>query len=499
MRFLRHSLSGLFLLCLTLGLLGYAGDTVYSAIQERISAEPDVPERRERVFAVNVIEATSQTITPVLTAFGEVQSQRRLELRAKTSGTLIELADAFEEGGQVQAGQSLGKIDPADAQSALDRAQSDFLDADAETREAARALELGKDELTAAQDQADLRARAYQRQLDLQERGVGTAATVEVAELAAAQARQAVLSSRQALAQAEARVDQAANRLARARIARAEAQRRMDDTEIIAGFSGTLADVSIVEGRLVSANEQLAMLIDPNALEVAFRISTAQYARLLDDEGQLIRAPVDVRMQAFGLALSTTAQISRDSAAVGEGQTGRLIFASMDKPAGMKPGDFVTVRIQEPAIPGVVRLPATALGSDGQVLVVDAEDRLDAVAVTLLRRQGDDILVRGDGLAGQRVVAGRSPLLGKGIKVRVLNDAAQEDSASAADAANAASAADATASMLELSEDRRARLIAFVETATDMSEDQKTQLLAQLGQAQIPASTVERLERRMGG
>ncbi len=486
MRFLRHSLSGLFLLCLTLGLLAYAGHTVYAAVETRINAEPDVPERRERVFAVNVIEATPQTITPILTAFGEVESRRRLELRAKSGGTLVALADAFEEGGQVSAGQILAQVDPADAQSTLDRAESDLLDADAETREAARALALAKDELKAAEDQAELRERAFQRQKDLEERGVGTAATVETAELAAAQARQTVLSSRQALAQAEARVDQATNRLARARIASAEAQRRMEDTEIIAKFSGTLADVTVVEGGVVNANEQLGMLIDPDALEVAFRVSTAQYSRLLDEDGALIKAPVTVRMDAFDLALSTTATINRDSAAVGEGQTGRLLFALMDRPNGMKPGDFVTVDIEEPALSNVVRLPATALGSDGQVLVVDADGRLDAVKVNLLRRQGDDVLVQGIDLNGQHVVAGRSPLLGKGIKVRVLND--DRFSESTEDSA-----------MLELSEDRRAKLIAFVESNSEMPEAVKTQLLGQLTQTQVSESTVKRLERRMGG
>ena len=487
MRFLRNSLTGLFLLSLTLGLLAYAAQTVYSAVQERVSAEPEETERRERVFAVNVMEAKAETIHPILTAFGEVQSRRTLELRAKAGGTLVMLAEEFEEGGQVAQGQVLALIDPADAQAALDRAESDLLDAQAETREADRGLALAKDELSAAKDQAALRERAYQRQLDLETRGVGTAATVEVAELAAAQARQAVLSSRQALAQAEARVDQAANRLARAEIARAEATRRVTDTRIVAGFAGTLADVSVVEGGVVSPNEQLAMLIDANTLEVAFRISTAQYARLLDATGSLISAPVRVRMDAFGLELTTTAVISRDSAAVGEGQTGRLLFARMDKPGGMKPGDFVTVIIEEPALDAVFRLPASALGSDGQVLVVDEGGRLGAVPVVLLRRQGDDILVRAEMLGGQRVVTDRSPLLGKGIKVRVLNDSA------AADASKDDSA------MLELSDDRRARLIAYVEADTDMPDDEKTRLLDQLAQAQVPEHMVKRLERRMGG
>lgn len=489
MRFLRQSLTGLFLLSLTLGLLAYAGQVVFSAVEERINAEPQVPERRERIFAVTVTEARAHTVRPVLTAFGEVQSRRELEIRAKASGTLVQLADAFEEGGQVVAGQLLGRVDPADAQSVLARSESDLMDAEAEVREADRGLTLAQDELAAAKAQSELRDRAYQRQLDLEERGVGTAATVETAELAAAQARQAVLASRQALAQAEARVDQAATRLARAGIALAEAKRRLAETEIRAGFAGTLADVSVVEGRLVSANEQLGRLIDPDALEVAFRISTAQYVRLLDETGRLIAAPVTVTMDAFGLDLTTSAVISRESAAVGEGQTGRLLFARMDRPGGMKPGDFVTVRIEEPELENVVRLPASALGADGTVLTVAAGDRLDTLAVTLMRRQGDDILVRGEGLEGQTVVIDRSPLLGKGIKVRLLN----------ADRSETAAAGESDTAMLELSEDRRARLIAYVEADTEMPVEVKTSLLDELARARVPAQTVQRLERRIGG
>lgn len=485
MRFLRHSLTGLFLLSVTLGLLTYAGYSIFSAIQEQIASENEVPERRERVFAVNVDTALVQTITPVLQAFGEVESRRTLEIRSKWGGTLVELAEDFVEGGQVAAGQLLARVDPADAQSALDRAASDLLDSRDEESEAARALILAQDELVAAEDQAELRARAFRRQLDLEERGVGTAAAVEGAELSAAQARQAVLGSRQALAQAEARVDQAATRLARAEIAQAEAQRRLNDTRITAGFAGTLSEVSVVEGGLVTANEQLAKLVDGNKLEVAFRVSTPQYLRLLNEEGLLIRAPVSVTLDVFGIDLQVDGIISRDSAIVGEGQTGRLIFARLTNATGMKPGDFVTVTIEEPPLDNVVRLPAAALGPDGRVLALVGEERLEAIEVRLLRRQGDDILVQGEGLEGREIVNQRSPLLGAGIKVRPLRN----------DADGAQSAND----MLELSEDRRARLVAFVEASTDMSEAVKTQLLGQLSEPSVSARMVKRLEGRMGG
>lgn len=487
MRFLRHSLIGLFLFGLTAGLLAYAGQMVYSAVEARMSDAPRERERRERVFAVNTVLAEERRIAPVMTAFGEVKSRRSLEIRAKTGGTVTELAGDFVDGGTVEAGQTLARIDPSDAQSALDRARADLSDAEAEVEDAKRARAIAGDDLTAARDQAALRARAFQRQKDLEARGVGTTAAVEVAELAAAQARQAVLSSRQAEAQAEARVNQAGTQLARARIALAEAERRLADTVITAGFTGRLSAVGVVAGGVVAANEKLADLVDADALEVAFRLSATQYARLLDADGALTAAPVRIALEGFDLTLRATGVITRDSAAVGDGQTGRLVYARIDSANGLKPGDFVTVSVEEPALERVVRLPASALGADGRVLVRGAEDRLEALAVTLLRREGDDILVRGDALAGREVVAERAPVLGAGVKVRVIN------------ATEPAGTREEASLTLELTEDRRASLIAFIESDSSLTAEARTRMIAQLSQARVPAGMVRQLETRMGG
>ena len=227
----------------------YAGQIIGSAVQTRMSEEKRPPQARERIFAVNVLRATPETLIPVLQAFGQVQSRRTLELRTPVGGRIQMLSEHFEEGGVVQAGDLLVQIDPADVQAALDRIKSDLLDAVAEGRDAKRALSLARDDLAAAQGQAVLRRQALDRQVDLKTRGVGTASQVEVAELAAASARQAVLSRRLALASAEARIDQAATRLSRAKIALAGAQRDLDETRLIAAFDGTLSEVSLVEGR----------------------------------------------------------------------------------------------------------------------------------------------------------------------------------------------------------------------------------------------------------
>ena len=107
MRFLRRGLSGLFLIFLTLALLVMAGQTLREAVQDRLAREARMPEARERLFSVNVVTAEARDVIPVLTAYGQVQSRRTLEIRAVTGGTVQEIAPEFVEGGSVTEGQVL--------------------------------------------------------------------------------------------------------------------------------------------------------------------------------------------------------------------------------------------------------------------------------------------------------------------------------------------------------------------------------------------------------
>ena len=483
MRFFRRSLVGLFLMALTVGLLAVGGNTVYSSLKERWAREGISRPARERVFSVNVIALEPSTVTPVLTSFGEVRSRRTLDLRAPVGGTVVELSPDFLEGGAVRKGQLLARIDPADAQTAVDVARTDLVEAEADLREARNALALAQDDLTAAQEQLALRERALQRQRDLKTRGVGTEATVETAELAEASAKQAVLSRRQAIQQAEAQVSQTRTLIERRRINLTNAERLLADTEVFAAFDGRLSGVTATEGGLVANNEQLAELLDPDALEVSFRVSTAQYARLLDDAGMLTLAPVTVTLDVLGTDLSYEGRLTRESAAVSEGTTGRLLFADLSDSRGLRPGDFVTVAIEEPALERVAVVPSAAVDAAGAVLVLGEDDRLEDGEVIVLRRQGDDVIVRVRGLRGREIVAERSQLLGAGIKVKPLRgDRAMPEAPE----------------MVELEQDRRAKLIAFVEANKHIPEEVKTRMLTQLAEPQVPADMVERLESRMG-
>ena len=396
---MRRSLAGLFLFALTLGLLAVGGNTIYSALQDKWAKESKQKPHQERVFSVNVITAKAVNLVPVMTAFGEIRSQRTLDIRAASTGMIINLAPEFVEGGTVKSG-----------------------------------------------------------------------------------ADQAVLSRRQVLQAAEARQTRANTRLARQKINLTDGERHLADTKIQAKFSGSLSNVTVVQGALVTKNERLAQLVDAHALEVSFRLSTGQHARLLGPDDALIHGKIEVALDVLGVNMLATGRISRESAVVAEGLSGRLLFATLNDARGFRPGDFVTVRINEPELIWVVSLPAADTART--VLLVGPDGRLELQQVELLRKQGNAVIVRSDAILGREVVLARSPLLGAGIKVKVLRAGPEKPQG---------------AQLLNLSDTRRARLVAFIETNKQMSKEAKARILTQLSKEMVPLGTVERIESRMGG
>lgn len=486
MRFMQRSLMGLFLLAVTLGLLALAASSVRSTMEARLAKQSRQRPAQERVFTVNVLTAERVAANPVINVFGEIRSRRTLDLRAPASGQLVFVSDNFVEGGHVAKGELLLRLDQANAKAAVEVAETDLAEAGAEKSEAAAAVVLAQDELDAAHAQSDLRRAARERQDNLLERGVGSHSAVETAALAESAATQAVLGKRQAMAVAEARVHRADTSFARAEIRLEDAKRRLEETEIYAGFDGVLSSVTVVEGGIVGTNERIGRLIDPDHLEVAFRVSNAQYARLVEANAGAIKGSVLVRLDMLGAEVIAEGTIERVSAEVGEGQTGRQVYAHLptESASSFRPGDFVSVEVAEPQLDNVVILPAQAVSSSGVVLVVGENNRLEELSVNVLRKQGDTVIVRARQLVGREVVEARSPFLGAGIRVKpVRKDAAPPPEPE----------------MVKLDPERRAKLVAFVEGNTFIPDDAKQRILNRLKQDLVPSQMIERLESRMGG
>ncbi|OZA11293.1 MAG: hypothetical protein B7Y02_08995, partial [Rhodobacterales bacterium 17-64-5] len=135
-----------------------------------------------------------------------------------------------------------------------------------------------------------------------------------------------------------------------------------------------------------------------------------------------------------------------------------------------------------------VRLPATALGPNGTLLVLGPEDRLEEQAVTVLRQEGDDVILAVGALAGREVVTERSAVLGAGIRIRPIRPDAAEASADFP-------AEDAVA----LTPERRAALLAMIDANPSMTAAEKADLVQALQADSVATGVIDRLERPLDG
>ncbi len=492
MRFLLRGLTGLALTLATLAMVAYGVLTVNKARQ------PDESARRnsatERTYSVNVATLRPQTVQPRIRAYGTVRSWRILELRAAAGGRLIEVSPAFRDGTPVDVGTLLARIDPADAASRRADAEAALADARADLSDSRLAIGVAEQDLEAARRRRELYNSALERQLELQRRGIGSSAAIENAELDVASAEQAILTRSRALNAARNRIERAELAVTRAEIAFAEAERILGETRITAPFQGMLADVDATLGRLVASNERLGLLIDPKALEVGFRVSNTQFSRLIGPDGTLLAAPVAAILDLGDVAVTASGRLERSAASVGDGQTGRLVYARLDVDDAtvFRDGDFVTVTIDEMPLENVAIIPATAASEDGRVLFVGEDLRLEERKMRILRRQGDDLIVAVAGESGDFVTE-RLPQLGAGIQVKPARAPADGDRDSPV-----ATSEDAPESIV-LTDDRRQAMVAFLKSNKRIPADRRNRLLQLLDGPEVPKRIVDQIESRMAG
>lgn len=484
MQFLFRALSGVFLLALTIGLLVLGVGVLVQASKERGEGRGAGRPAQERSYTVAVRPIEHAAVTPVSRAFGRLQSWQSADLRSASAGRIIALGSNVRDGGRVARGELLFEIDPLDAENTLASRETDLSEARAELLDARRARELSQEEFSTAQAQHRLRERALARARSLQQRGFDSESGVESAELNLASSAQALVARKQALAEADARVARAEIDIERRTLARDAAQRDLDDTRIFAPLAGVLSNVDAVVGRRVEVNEHLADLIDPTALEVAFRVSVDAFAHLLDEQGNVLEQPLTVEFELGERDIQMSARISRISAEVGDGQSGRLVYAELQGPlpGALTVGDFVTVAIEEPELQNVALIPRAAATDDGAVLLVGDDDRLLEARASIERRQGDNLVVSGL-QEGARLVLARTAQLGPGVLVKAIGpdlNVQQRET-------------------VKLTSEQRAQMLEMLSANTRMPADVRTRLIERVEGGEISASTWQRFQNRLAG
>ena len=301
-----------------------------------LSAIKPKPEKAEEARAgLNVFaEPVRQgDLTLVVESQGEVRPRREIIVAPQISGRISYVSPDFIDGGFINKGQLLVRVEAADYELAVVRAQSTVASA-----QQALALEEAEAEL-ALQDIEDLARREPQ-----------------------------LAGARAALESARAQLK--------------DAQLALDRTAVYAPFAGRVRERNVDIGQVVSVGQSLGQIFANDVVEVALPLKDAEMGRLglpLAFSSSKAQPGPDVTFRATvgGVEREWHGQVVRTAAAVNS-QTRQInVIAELQDPYGagadgdapMAPGLFVTAIIQGETLENVLIAPRGALRGDDRLFV----------------------------------------------------------------------------------------------------------------------------------
>ena len=386
----------------------------------------DKPERGSRppfstTYTIATVTAVRGDHRPTFVAYGQTAAARTVDLRSLVGGEIVAVSPNLRAGARVAAGEALVTIDRFVYEGALAEARAGLAEAQARLTENQARIDAERTKLGPMREQLRLAEADVARAARLRRRGQLTQQQLEARQLVVSQRRQALTLGDETIKIEQARLEQQRAGLPRLQFAVQKAERDLDSTVLKAPFDGVVRTATAEVGRLVSANDVVVSLYDPQAIEVRFTLNDARYGRLqAASDDPLIGRAVEVVWTVGGREYVYPATVARLGAEIAASRGGVEVFARLEQSAdrpSIRPGAFVEVRVPDVEYSDVFALPDTAL-FDGDKVYLKVDGKLVARPVDVVAFADDRVIVREGIEPGSKVLTTRITEVAEGLNVR---------------------------------------------------------------------------------
>lgn len=381
--------------------------------------------KAESGLAVSTMPVEKQAVRLTALGYGQAEPVNVLAICPRVAGNIVQRHPALDQGGMVKKDEILFQIDDTDYAIAVEKARARVNLTENSIAQYRVSLEQDRDRLKALQQTTRLAGAEYQRLKTLYEKSrVGTLSGLEAAE----QAYNTSLNNEKSLAKTVAlyplQITAARNDLLLEQADLKSARLNLGRCTIRAPFTGRIRESSVDVGTYVSVGNSLLTLTDDTLLEIRVPLSDRDAFGVLalgpgssgsSDSGDtgwisgLDRVDCRVESLAGKDFAPMTARIHR---AVKYDDATRTLYLAVrvsraasqpEEGAPLVEGMFCKVTLSGPTIPGVVKLPHSALNSDNTLFLARA-GRLTTLAVSRVADRDDAVFVSGDFLPTDRII-----------------------------------------------------------------------------------------------
>ena len=376
--------------------IGVVAAALFVAVMMNLLAPgADKSPEPEAAIAVKSMVVKSADLAVRVESQGVAKARTRTSLVSEVSGAVLRVSDNFVVGGTFQVGDMLMALDPTDYEVALQRAEARLMSVKAAMEfERARSVQAAKEWAMTGRPQSEAPLLALRRPY---------------------------------LLEAEANLLQAQSEVRQAKI-------KLEKTVIKAPYAGMVANKLADVGQFVAAGTRVGEAFAIDYVEVRLPLTERDLSMMgsllsqnLTDKTVLLSGAVD------GVNTSWQATIVRSEGVVSELNRAQYLVARLADPYGLKVdqgnksvplrvGTFVKASIEGKVLKDVFQIPRSALLEGSRVGLIDSEQLLKIVPVTVAHAD-DQYYYLSNGLtAGMEIVISALGTPIEGLKLRVRND-----------------------------------------------------------------------------
>ena len=376
--------------------IGVVAAALFVAVMMNLLAPgADKSPEPEAAIAVKTMLVKSADLAVRVESQGVAKARTKTSLVSEVSGAVLRVSDNFVVGGTFQAGDMLMALDPTDYEVALQRAEARLMSVKAAMEfERARSVQAAKEWAMTGRPQSEAPLLALRRPY---------------------------------LLEAEANLLQAQSEVRQAKI-------KLEKTVIKAPYAGMVANKLADVGQFVTAGTRVGEAFAIDYVEVRLPLTERDLSMMgsllsqnLTDKTVLLSGAVD------GINTSWQAAIVRSEGVVSELNRAQYLVARLADPYGLKVdqgnksvplrvGTFVKASIEGKVLKDVFQIPRSALLEGSRVGLIDSEQLLKIVSVTVAHAD-DQYYYLSNGLTeGMEIVISALGTPIEGLKLRVRND-----------------------------------------------------------------------------
>jgi RND family efflux transporter MFP subunit len=400
--------------CLLILLVGWAGMNGLASLKQ----PPAEAKAEERAIKVQTATARPEDYPVVITGYGEAKALTVVTIAPEVSGRLVYTHPMLKAGQIIPVGEVMFRIDPADYEAGLREAEAGVSQWKNTVARLKKQFSIDSQRLKTLERSAHLAKSEFERVRRLFETDrVGTRSGVDQAERAYNSASDQADQMAQAVALYPLQIREAQSSLASATARLSMAETNLSRCTVSAPFDARIKTVSMETGQFVSAGQHLLTLADDTILEIQVPLDSRdarnwlQFERLAthrqptawfgtlkpvvctirwteDKHGSVWTGTLDrvVKFDQQTRTLTVALRVTAESA-MGKGTHTLPLVEGM----------FCEVDIPGRTMRNVYRLPRQAVSFENKIYLVNTDNRLKTVAVTVERTEGEYVYV-GQGL-----------------------------------------------------------------------------------------------------